>query len=91
MPAQGLSHKAPIHRSSSAALGIPSGTTTNDLLYWDQTEDEWVILAAPATSGKFILLITDGTMAWQEVTATTATACVDGDEASIEVLTLPAA
>lgn len=63
--AQGLSHKAPVHRSSSDTL-VPD----------------------PPESGTYMLLATDGVMAWREVALTTVTACVDGDEATLEVVAL---
>jgi hypothetical protein len=56
------------------AVGLPPGTTDNDILRWDHTgtgsggEGEWVIHSAPASSGTFALTVVDGTMTWTEFT-----------------------
>lgn len=47
-----------------AGGGLPPGTTTNDLLYWDATEEEWAILSAPATTGIFIPMVVNGVLQW---------------------------
>lgn len=45
---------------------LPEGTTTNDMLRWNDTTGEWVIVSAPSTSGNFVLTVQSGTMQWEE-------------------------
>lgn len=45
---------------------LPDGENDNDIMYWDQSTSEWVVLAAPATSGDFFLKVEDGTLLWKE-------------------------
>lgn len=68
MAQQGLSKKGPITRSSATdVLALPAGTTTNDLLYWNQSAGKWVVLAAPSASGTKILASVSGTLTWVDV------------------------
>jgi hypothetical protein len=67
MSAQGLSHKVPVTRSSSSTPpSIPSGTTTGDLLYWDQDDEEWKVLPAASATGTFVLGSVSGVLTWLE-------------------------
>ena len=45
---------------------MPDGTATNDILYWNESTEEWVVLAAPATTGHFFLKVEDGVLMWKE-------------------------
>ena len=56
-----------------APLNIPTGTSTNDMLYWDATEGEWTVLAAPSRSGVWALAVDAGTLKWYPTT----TQCAD--------------
>lgn len=51
---------------STTGTSVPDGTTTNDILRWDATNEEWVIFAAPSTSGTWFLTVVNGTMTWKE-------------------------
>jgi len=41
---------------------IPSGTTTNDMLYWNGSA--WAIHPAPSASGVWVLGVDGGVMTW---------------------------
>lgn len=47
---------------------LPDGSNTGDLLYWDNAESEWAVLARPA-SGNYVLMCQSGTVSWVEVEA----------------------
>ena len=52
--------------STGTSDGIPDGETNGDMLYWDATEEEWVLLAAPP-SGYIHVLSHNGTVpSWIE-------------------------
>lgn len=47
--------------------GLPEGVNLGDIIYYDpNSEDGWVVLAAPQSSGLRVLTITNGTLAWTE-------------------------
>lgn len=41
--------------TSSGYFGLPEGVTHGDMLYWDATNEEWIILAAPTAGGLRVL------------------------------------
>jgi hypothetical protein len=63
--AQGLPTKVPVF-SSSTGNPLPEASATNDIVYWDNTDGnkKWKKLAAPSTTGTFVLGVKDGTLQW---------------------------
>lgn len=62
---QGLPVKGPITRSSTTVL-IPSGTTTNDTLWWDNDKKAYIILPAPPATGTWVPGVVEGVAQWIE-------------------------
>jgi len=60
---------------ASPGASLPSGTTLNDILYWNPEEETWVVLPSPCSgtgSGScgttnYVLVIIEGTLQWAEV------------------------
>lgn len=44
---------------------VPGATNLNDILYYNDSSGEWLVLAAPATTGNFYLKVESGTLKWQ--------------------------
>jgi hypothetical protein len=71
---------------------IPSGVTDGDMLYWDATAEEWVLLSAPAapSTGKRWVMHHDGTAPeWVEYDEVIVNICVDGTPTEYTILGIP--
>ncbi len=51
---------------ASAPGALPPGENENDSLWWDATEEKWVVMDAPSTTGTWVPMVVDGVRQWVE-------------------------
>jgi hypothetical protein len=74
------------------SAGIPDGETDGDMLYWDATAEEWILLPAPSSpdTGKRWVMHHDGTAPeWVEYDEVTVNICIDGLPTEYTILGIP--
>lgn len=59
----------PVYVFSGGGAPLPAGTTTGDMLYWNNTTKKWTILAAPTPGSTYVLISSGAAPSWA-VTAT---------------------
>jgi hypothetical protein len=78
--------------SDGTSDGIPDGETDGDMLYWDATDEEWILLPAPSApdTGKRWVMHHDGTAPeWVEYDEVTVNICIDGLPTEYTILGIP--
>jgi hypothetical protein len=74
------------------SAGIPDGETDGDMLYWDATAEEWILLPAPSApdTGKRWVIHHDGAAPeWVEYDEVTVNICIDGLPTEYTILGIP--
>jgi hypothetical protein len=70
-------------------IKMKDGVTDGDMLYWDATAEEWVLLAAPPSGYKWVLQHDGTTPEWVEYQEIIVNICVDGTPTEYTILGIP--
>jgi len=70
-------------------IKMKDGVTDGDMLYWDATGQEWVLLAAPPSGYKWVLQHDGTTPEWVEYQEVIVNICVDGTPTEYTILGIP--
>ena len=70
-------------------IKMKDGVTDGDMLYWDATAEEWVLLSAPPSGYTWVLQHDGTTPEWVEYQEVIVNICVDGTPTEYTILGIP--